>query len=67
MAQLGNSDLVISSVGLGTWAIGGDGVFGWGPQDDADSIAAIRRSPARLSARATPARWMALPAPWASG
>ena len=44
MAQLGNSDLEISSVGLGTWAIGGDGVFGWGPQDDADSIAAIRRA-----------------------
>jgi len=44
MAQLGNSDLEISSVGLGTWAIGGPGVFGWGPQDDADSIAAIRRA-----------------------
>ena len=44
MARLGNSDLEISPVGLGTWAIGGDGVFGWGPQDDADSIAAIRRA-----------------------
>ena len=44
LKQLGNSDLEISPVGLGTWAIGGDGVFGWGPQDDAKSIAAIRRS-----------------------
>ena len=44
MQQLGNSDLEISPIGLGCWAIGGDGVFGWGPQDDAKSIAAIRRS-----------------------
>ena len=44
MARLENSELEISPVGLGTWAIGGDGVFGWGPQDDADSIAAIRRA-----------------------
>ncbi len=44
MTKLGNSDLEISPIGLGTWAIGGDGVFGWGPQDDAKSIAAIRRS-----------------------
>jgi len=45
MKRLGNSDLDISPVGLGTWAIGGDGGgFTWGPQDDADSIAAIRRS-----------------------
>ena len=42
--RLGNSGFEISSVGLGTWAIGGDGVFGWGPQDDRDSIAAIRRA-----------------------
>ena len=41
---LGNSDLNITSVGLGTWAIGGEGTFGWGPQDDAQSVAAIRRS-----------------------
>ena len=44
LKPLGNSDLRISSIGLGTWAIGGDGVFGWGPQDDAESIAAILRS-----------------------
>lgn len=40
---LGNSDLNITAIGLGTWAIGGAGTFGWGPQDDAQSIAAIRR------------------------
>jgi aryl-alcohol dehydrogenase-like predicted oxidoreductase len=44
LIKLGSSDLEISPIGLGTWAIGGDGVFGWGPQDDARSIAAIRRS-----------------------
>ena len=40
---LGNSDLHITPLGIGAWAIGGGGwAFGWGPQDDADSIAAIR-------------------------
>ena len=43
LRQLGNSELKITPVGIGTWAIGGDWAFGWGPQDDADSIAAIRR------------------------
>ena len=42
--NLGNSDLSISPIGLGTWAIGGDGTFGWGPQDDARSIEAIHRA-----------------------
>ncbi|MGD8727788.1 MAG: aldo/keto reductase, partial [Gemmatimonadales bacterium] len=41
---LGNSDLAITPIGLGAWAIGGEGAFGWGPQDDADSVAAIHRS-----------------------
>lgn len=41
---LGGSDLNITPIGLGTWAIGGDGAFGWGPQDDEESIAAIRRA-----------------------
>jgi aryl-alcohol dehydrogenase-like predicted oxidoreductase len=41
---LGNSDMEITPVGLGAWAIGGDGVFGWGPQDDDESVAAIHRS-----------------------
>ena len=44
LVPLGNSDMAITPVGLGAWAIGGDGVFGWGPQDDAESIAAIHRS-----------------------
>jgi len=44
MRPLGNSDLQISRLGLGAWAMGGDGVFGWGPQDDAESVAAIHRS-----------------------
>jgi aryl-alcohol dehydrogenase-like predicted oxidoreductase len=42
---LGNSDLNITPVGFGAWAIGGTGYdFAWGKQDDADSIAAIQRS-----------------------
>lgn len=42
---LGNSDLKITPVGYGAWAIGGSGwQFAWGPQDDNDSIAAIHRS-----------------------
>ena len=40
---LGCSDLKITSLGIGTWAIGGpEGDWNWGPQNDADSIAAIR-------------------------
>ena len=43
--QLGNSDLQITLVGFGAWAIGGgDWMFGWGPQDDADSVKAIHRA-----------------------
>jgi aryl-alcohol dehydrogenase-like predicted oxidoreductase len=38
---LGNSDLSITPLGIGSWAIGGDWKFGWGPQSDTDSIAAI--------------------------
>ena len=42
---LGNSDLRITRLGLGTWAIGGSGwQFGWGAQDDHDSIIAIREA-----------------------
>jgi aryl-alcohol dehydrogenase-like predicted oxidoreductase len=42
---LGNSDLHITPVGFGAWAIGGgDWAFGWGDQDDAESIAAIRKA-----------------------
>ncbi|PQZ64815.1 aldo/keto reductase [Achromobacter sp. MYb9] len=40
---LGRTDMAITRIGLGAWAIGGNGwAVGWGPQDDADSIAAIR-------------------------
>lgn len=41
--QLGNSDMALTPLGVGAWAIGGSGwAFGWGPQDDNDSVAAIR-------------------------
>jgi aryl-alcohol dehydrogenase-like predicted oxidoreductase len=40
--QLGNSDLFITPIGFGAWAIGGSGwQFAWGAQDDRESIAAI--------------------------
>ena len=43
--QLGNSDLYITPLGLGTWAIGGGGwSSGWGSQDDQQSIATIKRA-----------------------
>ena len=43
--KLGNSDLHITRVGYGAWAIGGSGwKFAWGSQDDNDSIAAIHRA-----------------------
>jgi aryl-alcohol dehydrogenase-like predicted oxidoreductase len=41
---LGTSSLQITPIGLGAWAIGGEWEFGWGPQDDADSYATIRRA-----------------------
>src|ERR1700732_2735266 len=43
--KLGNSDLHITPVGYGAWAVGGSGwQFAWGSQDDDDSIAAIHRA-----------------------
>src|SRR5207245_1423395 len=46
--SLGKSGLEITTVGFGAWAAGGGGwAFGWGPQDDAASIAAIRHAVAR--------------------
>jgi aryl-alcohol dehydrogenase-like predicted oxidoreductase len=42
--QLGNSDMRITRTGFGAWAIGGDWQFGWGAQDDTQSIAAIHRA-----------------------
>jgi aryl-alcohol dehydrogenase-like predicted oxidoreductase len=43
--SLGESGLEITRVGFGAWAAGGGGwAFGWGPQEDADSLAAMRRA-----------------------
>ena len=40
--RLGNSDMEITPMGVGAWAMGGGGwKFAWGPQDDNQSIAAI--------------------------
>ncbi len=44
LRRLGNSSLSLTPIGLGAWAIGGDWKFGWGHQDDSDSIATIRRA-----------------------
>ncbi len=43
--QLGNTDIQITPIGLGAWAIGGGGyAFGWGPQDDEESVKTIQRA-----------------------
>ncbi len=43
--QLGDTGLEITRLGFGAWAIGGGGwEFGWGPQDDEQSIAAIHHA-----------------------
>ena len=43
--ELGPTGLEITRVGFGAWAIGGGGwEFGWGPQDDDESIAAIHHA-----------------------
>ena len=45
---LGNSSLRITPLGFGAWAIGGGGwIFGWGPQDDDDSVKTIQRAVGR--------------------
>ena len=41
MRKLGYTDLELTTVGLGTWAMGGPWQFGWGPQDDGEAIGAI--------------------------
>jgi aryl-alcohol dehydrogenase-like predicted oxidoreductase len=42
---LGNTDLHITPIGVGAWAMGGGGwAFAWGPQDDKDSVAAIHEA-----------------------
>ncbi len=43
--KLGNSDMEITAVGFGSWAVGGSGwVYGWGEQDDQQSIEAIHQA-----------------------
>src|ERR1700748_3500573 len=43
--RLGSTDLDITRIGFGAWAIGGGGwEFGWGPQEDDESVAAIHRA-----------------------
>jgi len=41
---LGTTGMEITTVGFGAWAVGGPWVFGWGPQDDDASVAAIHRA-----------------------
>ncbi len=42
--RLGTSDLFITAIGFGSWAVGGPWQFGWSSQNDGDSIAAIHRA-----------------------
>jgi aryl-alcohol dehydrogenase-like predicted oxidoreductase len=42
--RFGKTDLFITPLGFGSWAVGGPWQFGWGVQDDAESIAAIHRA-----------------------
>ncbi len=42
--QLGTTDLHITPIGFGSWAVGGPWAWGWGPQDDNQSIAAIQHA-----------------------
>jgi aryl-alcohol dehydrogenase-like predicted oxidoreductase len=45
--RLGRTNMHITRVGFGSWAVGGDWAVGWGSQDDLDSIAAIRHAVSR--------------------
>ncbi len=45
LRTLGNSDLALTPIGFGAWAIGGGNwEFAWGPQDDNESVGAIHRA-----------------------
>lgn len=42
--QFGKTDMEITPIGIGAWAIGGsNGSFGWGAQDDKQSVETIKR------------------------
>ncbi|HUN38406.1 MAG TPA: aldo/keto reductase [Trebonia sp.] len=44
-SKLGSTGMEITRIGFGAWAIGGGGwEFGWGPQQDEESIAAIHKA-----------------------
>ncbi|MCW2945905.1 MAG: putative aldo/keto reductase [Actinoallomurus sp.] len=43
-ARLGTTDMDITRVGFGAWAVGGSWAYGWGDQDDQESIDAIRHA-----------------------
>ena len=54
-APLGATGLEITRIGFGAWAIGGGGwEFGWGPQEDDESVAAIHHALVRTPGRGTP-------------
>jgi len=38
---LGSTEMALTTVGLGTWAMGGPWQFGWGPQDDDEAVASV--------------------------
>ena len=40
--QLGQTDMQFTRIGLGTWAMGGPWLYGWGPQDDGEAVSAVR-------------------------
>jgi len=43
--RLGKTDLELTVIGFGSWAIGGGGWrHAWGPQDDSESITAIKKA-----------------------
>lgn len=45
LRKLGNSDLMLTPIGFGAWAIGGGNwEFAWGPQEDSESIRAIHKA-----------------------
>src|SRR5260370_41238015 len=45
LRQLGQSDMHITPLGIGAWAMGGGNwEYGWGPQNDNDSVAAIHQA-----------------------